>query len=70
MSNLKGQILYHLIACILTMVVIAESITSVRPLGAPLLEEVDVWVLQGDGAGSFQLDGTACTASREGRGVS
>ena len=41
------------------MVVIAESITGVSPLGAPLLEEVDVGVLQGDGAGSFQLDGTA-----------
>ena len=47
------------------MVVIAESITGVSPLGAPLLEEVDVGVLQGDGAGSFQLAGTAWTGNRE-----
>ena len=49
------------------MVVIAESITGVSPLCAPLLEEVDVRVLQGDGAGSLQLAGTACIAIREGK---
>ena len=39
------------------MFVIAESITGVSPLSAPLLEEVDVGLLQGDGAGGLQLTG-------------
>ena len=54
-----------ILARILTMFVIAESITGVSPLSAPLLEEVDVGLLQGDGAGGLQLTG-ACTGSREG----
>ena len=52
------------------MVVIAESIRGISPHSAPLLEEVDVGVLQADGAGSFQLAGTACTASRKGKVIS
>ena len=48
------------------MVIIAESITGVSPLSAPLLEEVDVGLLQGDGAGGLQLDGAACTGRKAG----
>ena len=50
-----------------TVIVIAESVTGVSPLSAPLLEEVDIGVLQGDGAGGLQQAGAACTARREGR---